>query len=138
MTTTDQPAPDTDPFLVVASLHGARLQITARSALAAVAAAQYWLSLGVDTVNWFLREDMVHPRPVLLFIQRAGDDVVHVTELVAGEPVSSHTATCCDIPLRWDVMQICAPDMAEPCLTCHTAIRSRLSCSPLWVQSSHR
>lgn len=121
--TTDQPAPDADPFLVVASLHGARLQITAGSPLAAAAAARYWLSLGADPVHWFLREDLRHPRPVLLFTRRAGEQVVHATELVAGKPASSHTATCCDIPLHGELMQVCSPDLATPCPACRTALQ---------------
>lgn len=121
----DQPAPDADPFLVVASLHDAHLEITVRSALAAAAAAQYWHGLGADPVDWFLRADLAHPRPVLLFTRRAGDDVVHATELVPGKPVSAHPETCCQTSLRWEVMRVCTPDLAKPCPTCLTSIRSR-------------
>lgn len=116
--------PATDPFLVVAILHGARIQITAGSVLAATAAAQYWRGLGAVAVDWSLREDQVHLMPVLMFTRRAGDDLVHATELVAGKPASSHAQTCCDIPLRWEALQVCPPDMAQPCPACLTAIRS--------------
>lgn len=114
----------TDPFLVVASLHGAHMQITAGSVLAAATAVEYWRGLGGAAVDWFLRADLVHPGPVLLFTRRDGDSVVHATELVAGKPVSSHAVTCCNTPLREEVMQVCTPDMAKPCPACLTAVRS--------------
>jgi len=126
MTTNDllpaRPAPE--PFMVVASLHEARLQITARSVLAATAAAEYWRGLGATEVDWFLREDLTHPRPVLLFTRQDGSRVVHATELVVGKPVLSHTTTCCGVPLRWEVMQVRTADLAKPCPACLTAIRS--------------
>ena len=126
MTMNDEPPSplDTDLFLVMAGLYGARIQITAGSVLAAEAAAEYWRGLGAVAADWCLRADLVHPRPVLLFTQQSGDEVVHATELVAGKPVSSHPATCCDTPLRWEVMQVCTPDLAKPCPDCLTAIRS--------------
>lgn len=136
--TADQPTPGTEPFLVVASLYGARLQITARSPLAAAAAAQYWRSLGAEAVNWWLRADLTHPGPVLLFTQRAGENVVHVTELVAGKPATAHPATCCNTPLRWQLIQVCAPDLAEPCPGCLTALRSRQRHAAHRVHSGHR
>lgn len=128
------PHPDTDLFLVVASLYGARIQITAGSVLAADAAAQYWRGLGAAAADWYLRGDLVHPRPVLLFTRQAGDNVVHATELVAGKPVSSHAATCCDTPLRWEVMRVCTPDMAKPCPDCLAAIRSAARFSALTLR----
>ncbi|MGH3931864.1 MAG: hypothetical protein ACRDTF_18035, partial [Pseudonocardiaceae bacterium] len=87
---------DTDPFLVVASLHGTQMQITAGSVLAAATAVEYWRGLGVAAVDWFLRADLVHPRPVLLFTRGTNDGVVHATELLPGRPVWSHTVTCCN------------------------------------------
>jgi len=114
----------TDPFLVVASLHGAHMQITAGSVLAAATAVEYWRALGVAEVDWFLRADLVHPSPVLLFTRQADDGVVHATELVAGKPVSAHAVTCCNTSLREEVMQVCTPDMAKPCPACLIAVRS--------------
>ncbi|MGQ0774153.1 MAG: hypothetical protein ACT4NY_07015 [Pseudonocardiales bacterium] len=115
---------DTDPFLVVASLHGTPMQITAGSVLAAATAVEYWRALGVAEVDWFLRADLVHPSPVLLFTRRDSDGVVHATELVAGKSVSSHAVTCCKTPLREEVMRVCTPDMAKPCPACLDAVRS--------------
>lgn len=115
---------DTDPFLVVASLHGSRMQITAGSVLAAATAVEYWRGLGVAAVDWYLRADLVHASPVLLFTRRDSDGVVHATELVAGKPVSSHTVTCCNTPLREEAMRVCAPDMAKPCPACLAVVRS--------------
>jgi hypothetical protein len=113
-----------DPFLVVASLHGQRLQITAGSALAAAAAARYWRELGAEVVDWWLREDLAHDRPVLLLFTHEAADVAHVTELIAGKPVSAHPLTCCERPLRWERLQVCTQEMARPCPDCLTAIRS--------------
>lgn len=115
---------NTDPFSVVAWLHGTLLQVTAGGALEAAAIAEYWRRLGAAAVDWFLREDLAHPKPVLLYTRLAGDDLVHATELAIGKPVSSYTVTCCDTVLRADVMRVCAPDMAKPCPACLTAIRS--------------
>lgn len=112
--------------MVVAVLHETLLQITAGSALAAAAAAQYWRDTeDVLAVEWFLRDDLVHQRPVLLFT-RDRDGVVHATVLVAGKPVSQHPATCCGTPLRWDVLQVCSADLAEPCPDCRTALSALL------------
>ena len=102
----------------------ALVALGAGSVLAAVTAVEYWRGLGGVAVDWFLRADRVHPRPVLLFTRRAGDAVVHATELVAGKPVSSHAVTCCNTPLREEVMQVCTPDMAKPCPACLTVVRS--------------
>ncbi|MGH3938618.1 MAG: hypothetical protein ACRDTG_08255 [Pseudonocardiaceae bacterium] len=115
---------DTDPFLVVASLHGAQMQITAGSVLAAATAVEYWRGLGGVEVDWLLRADLVYPNPVLLFTRQAGDAVVHATELIAGKPVSSHTVTCCNTPLRKEAMRVCTPDMAKPCPACLAIVRS--------------
>lgn len=114
---------DTAPFLVVASRGSTRLQMTAGSVLAAAAAAEYWRGLDVGVVDWFLRADLVHPAPVLLFTRRAGETVVHATELMAGKPVSAHAVTCCDTPLHGEAMQPCTPDLAQPCPRCLTTIR---------------
>jgi len=115
---------NTDPFLVVAWLHGTLLQVTAGGAVEAAAIAEYWRRLDAAAVDWFLRADLEHPKPVLLFTRLADDDVVHATELAAGKPVSSHTVTCCGTALRADVMQVCTPDMAKPCHACLTVVRT--------------
>jgi hypothetical protein len=116
---TGQP-PGPDPFTVAGSLGGVRLQITAGSAPAAAAVAQYWRDLGAEPVDWYLRDDLTHPRPVLLLTRHDGDDagLLHATRLVPGKPVSAHPATCCGIPLRWAVTQVCPPEPAEPCPAC--------------------
>jgi hypothetical protein len=59
-----------DLFMVVGVHLGVRLQITAGSPVAAAAAAQLWRHYHRSepmTVEWFLRDDLPHPRPVLLF-----------------------------------------------------------------------
>lgn len=126
MTTNDGPPAhlDTNPFRVVASLGGVRMQITAGSVLAAAAAAEYWRGLGVTAVDWFLRDEYRHASPVLLFTRQAENGVVHATELMAGKPVSAHTVTCCGTPLHDKAMQLCASDMAQPCPACLAVIRS--------------
>jgi hypothetical protein len=70
--------PDHGPFLVVASQHGKRLQITAGSALAAAAAAQYWRDHGLDEADWLLRDDVRHHRPVLLFTRHQAGAPAHL------------------------------------------------------------
>jgi len=117
-----------DLFVVVGERPGTRLQITARSPVAAAAAAQFWRHdhrLELITVQWSLRDDLSHPRPVLLCTQ-APDRVVHATQLVAGKPASAHPDTCCGLPLDWETetVRVCWPEDGPPCPTCLTTFKS--------------
>ena len=117
-----------DLFVVVGVAPGLRLQITAGSPVAAAAVARLWEHdhrRESMTVGWSLREDLPHPRPVLLYTQTP-DRVVHATTLVAGKPASAHPETCCGLPLAWETgtVRVCWPEDGPPCPTCLTAIRS--------------
>jgi hypothetical protein len=93
--------------------------------VAAHAAAVYWRDYpGVRSVEWFLRDDISRRGPVLLFTL-CGRGWVHVTELAAGKPVSSHPETCCGILLDWDAVaaQVCWPEDGPPCVDCLMVVR---------------
>lgn len=72
----------------------ARLEITVGSAVA----AWYWQSSGL-LAGWFLRGDVIHEHPMLLFT-RADDGTVHATSLVPGKPVRTRNrSTRSDNPM---------------------------------------
>ncbi|MGH8571044.1 MAG: hypothetical protein ACREX8_00510 [Gammaproteobacteria bacterium] len=118
---------DTDPFAVVGRIDGHRLQITAATAQAAAAAAEYWRTDYPEaTVDWFLRDDLAHDQPVLLLVRwRRGvpgigetQRVVHAIPLVPGKAVDAHASAYCDTTLQLDLMEICNPGTGVPCEQC--------------------
>jgi hypothetical protein len=122
---TTRPDAPTDLFVVVGVRRGVRLEITARSPMAAAAAADLWRHYHHPepmTVDWFLRADLPHAQPVWLFTH-GSDAVVHATELIAGKPAASHPETCCGLALDWDAeaARVCWPDDGPPCPACLSA-----------------
>jgi len=76
-------------------------------------------------VTWSLRDDLSHPRPVLLCTQTP-DRVVHVMQLVPGKPASAHPDTRCGLPLDWEteMVRVCWPEDGPPCPACLSTLRS--------------
>lgn len=121
MTTTEKTS--SEPFMVVGLSGTTRLEITVGSAAAAAAAAWYWQGSGLPA-EWYLRGDVIHERPVLLFTQ-ADDGTVHATPLVPGRPVSSHLLTSCGAQL--EPARACSQLLAAPCAGCARRVSAIVS-----------
>lgn len=92
-----------DRYAVVVVVSGVARQFTIGGQLAAQCVCDFWLLEGYATEAWWqLRDDLDHPRPVLVMLRLPGSRVLHAVALVPGKPVTCHPETLCRQSLDWE------------------------------------
>lgn len=126
-----------EPFVVVGKLYGGLLEITAGSACAAAAAAQYWRSEYGATATWGLRPHLTD-RPVFMLARwqhglGPGHDkqTLHAFALTPGQLLPCEPVTYCGLRIPQHRMEVCEPWHGSPCPVCRAAVsRACVLCPP--------
>ncbi|MGH9057893.1 MAG: hypothetical protein ACRDZY_00020 [Acidimicrobiales bacterium] len=101
---------------------GRRVQAPASCAMVAAVTAEAWRHhprTSASNIQWWLRDDITHPYPVLLHTLD-GRGLVHATVLIPGKPGAEHNETACGRDLRWaaGMARVCWPEDGPLCQDC--------------------